>query len=60
MPDYNQMSEAEREAEFRKQHQDYIAEKLIRKKELMRARRAEFGSSSSDDDDDEAASVSSE
>lgn len=56
------MTEAEREAEFRRQHQEYITEKMARKKEVLKARKEEFGSSSSDesDDDDPIASESDE
>ena len=35
-PNFNEMTEAEREAEFRRQHQEYIAVKIARKKELTK------------------------
>lgn len=52
-PNYALMTDAEREAEFRRQHQEYIAEKIARKKEMLRLRRANLSSSSSDDSDDD-------
>ena len=47
-PNFNEMSEAEREAHFRRQHQEYIALKLTRKDELKRIIEDKFGPSSSD------------
>lgn len=44
-----ELSDEEKEAEFNKQHEEYIRMKLNRKKELLQLKREEFGTSSSDE-----------
>lgn len=44
-----ELSDEEKEAEFNRQHEEYIKMKVNRKKELIRAKREEFGTSSSDE-----------
>lgn len=46
-----ELSDEEKQAEFNRKHEQYIKMKQLRKKELIKAKRDEFGTSSSDENE---------